>query len=60
MTVNAPALKLFWGLLHSTASNKGCPITIYLSDTLTVWNKALISFSVASDFPDDNSYILKL
>ena len=30
---------LFWGLRKYTAINRGCPITIYLTDTILVYNK---------------------
>ena len=31
----------FWGMNQFSATNKGCPITIYLSDSFLVYNKVI-------------------
>ena len=36
----------FWGISEFDATNKGCPIKIYLSDTFLVYNKVNFFFII--------------
>lgn len=48
----AGVTKYFWNLERKTGEFTGCPIRIFISDGVTVWNKISLSYYPELAFPD--------
>jgi len=51
-----------WGLSENAATSRGCPVTIYLSNLVPVWNKIWLSYNLTTSLPTPptNGFYAKL
>ena len=45
----------FWGLSQNDATNNGCPVRIFLSDGIAVWNKLSLPYYPELTLPESTA-----